>query len=68
MTEETAVLTNYEKYGFSQPVFGIVEPSSTFDPKNRLLGFGNGVWIDVKLKDLIVVDTSEKQQDKIFPL
>jgi len=68
MSEVTAVLTGHENYGLNHPVIGFAECSSTLDPAKKMLTFGDGSWIDVKLDDLVFVELTEVQIAKIFPL
>lgn len=68
MNEQTALLTHFDKYGFSEVVCGFVEPSSTFNPTKRLFCLGDGRSVDVLEKHLIEINLSDAEKKKLFPL
>ena len=68
MDELTAILSNFERYGFTEPVVGFVEPDTNFNPNKRLLLFGDGRWVCVQKTDLIEVSLTHAQKKKVFPL
>ena len=59
--EETAILSNFQRYGFTKPVVGTVYQATDFNAYRRVLSFGSNGWIEVEEVDLVYVDLSEEQ-------
>ena len=56
---EAAILKNYERYGFSDPVVGLVRTTDDNNNYRRVLHFGHGRWLEVEEQYLIYVELSE---------
>lgn len=68
MDNETALLVNAGKYGLDGVPCGIVEPSTTLDPKKRRFFIGDGRFVEVFVRDLISIDLLDGEKRKLFPL
>ena len=55
--EETAILRNYKRYGFTKPVVGCVSRTEDYNNYYRLLWLSGGCWVEVEELDLIYIDS-----------